>query len=82
MVSKTQMRRRLHKRIAEMADRRTGLRKLRGLASAMCKTISAFTPLIIQVYPTSTVLHALLVSINTLCAELVIEIDDTLPVGV
>lgn len=50
--------------------RRTGVPSLMFIARRLCILIVKFTPVIMQVYPTSTALHAALAAANAACATL------------
>lgn len=50
--------------------RRTGVPTLMWVASKLCNYIVKFTPIIIEVYPAATALHAALAAANAACATL------------
>ncbi len=61
--------------------KRTGLTKLRGLALLLCRSVTAFTPIIKRTYPNNPTLHTALDTANTACALLVAEADAVLEFG-
>lgn len=62
--------------------RRTGLPSILHLAKQMCRLIALFTPVVKQVYPSATALHAALAAANAACETLHDAITDTIPEGV
>lgn len=54
--------------------RRTGVPALMIVAQRMCILIAKFTPIIHQLYPSSTALHAALAAANSACAVLHAEL--------
>lgn len=61
--------------------RRTGVPTLIHIAKRMCDLITKFTPVIIQLYPTNTQLHAALAAANTACAALHAELAEVREYG-
>lgn len=59
-----------------------GFYSLRKTARTMCRLVYTFTPVIQRLYPSATALHAALVLANTVCAELIEQIDLVADVGV
>lgn len=51
------------------------------VAKRLCKLIIDFTPVIKQVYPTSTALHAALAAANAACSTLHDELTDVREYG-
>lgn len=56
---------------------KTGFYTLRKLAYGMCQALARFSPVIRQFFPDRPVLLALLTTAETVCHELVAEIDAT-----
>lgn len=54
--------------------RKTGVPSLMWVARRMCDLINRFTPIILQLYPSNTALHAALAAANAACATLHAEL--------
>lgn len=62
--------------------RRIGFYSIRKFAYSLCKYVLRYGPIIRELYPEATALHAALEAASAACGVLVQEIDATAPAGV